>query len=354
MKTCRGMLVLLVTFALLEARSQAFAAPEPEQLPSMDELHKLFDDGQYQPLLNKLARVLQLKGNAAAPYDRVDLLLLRSEALLQLKQSSSAVAATNEAVKAITDQTDPKVSARARATAILFKRMQGFNFTPKTAPKGQAPKPVSLLDLSLRKSAFEALLPDVQAEVTAKAKGARGAKNLVPIVDAIRSIGDLRAVEMMAEKEDSSTSQKLADELAGEAKTLIGEALKTMDKRVAALDDDANQVVATYSAYTQQNGGGVTGRVGPAVGPTGPTQITYHKKGIDANASRELNGILDTCGKIVAISRDFADISKAQALGFKEVMEAAVKTGKAASTTLNADYSGTVNAPQNKNNNNTK
>jgi hypothetical protein len=351
MKTSRGILALLMTLVLLSARPSAALAAEPEQLPSMEDLHKLFDDGQYQPLLNKLARVLQLKGNAAAPYDRVDLLLLRAEALLQLKQTSSCLAATNEAVKAITDQTDPKLTARARATAILFKRMQAFNFTAKTAPKGQAPKPISLLDLSLRKSAFEALLPDVEAEVTAKAKGARSAKNLLPIVDAIRNIGDLRAVEVMAEKEDAGTSQKLADDLAGEAQTLMADALKTMDKRVAALDDDANQVVSTYSAYTQQSGGSVGSRIGPAIGPTGPTQINYHKKGIDTNASRELNGIIDTCGKIVAVSRDFSDISKAQALGFKEVMEAAIKTGKAATTTLNADYSGTVNSPQNKNNN---
>jgi hypothetical protein len=321
----------------------------------MEDLHKLFDDGQYQPLLNKLTRVLQLKGNAAAPYDRVDLLLLRADALLELKQSSSAIAATTEAVKSITDQTDAKLSARARATAILFKRMQAFNFTPKIAPKGQAPKPISLLDLSLRKSAFEALLPDVQAEVTAKAKAARGAKNLVPIVEAVRSIGDLRAVELMAEKEDADTvSQKLADDLAGEAKTLMGEALQPMDKRVKAIDDDANTIVATYSAYTQQGGGGVSSRIGPAMGPTGNTQVTYHKKGIDTNANRELKSIIDTCSKIVGVSRDFADISKAQALGFKEVMDAAIKTGKAASTTLNADYSGTVNNPNNGQNTNKK
>ena len=69
----------------------------------------MFDDAQYQPLLLKLARVLQLKGAAAKPYDFVDLDTLRGDTLLQTKQQASAIASLNDAIKLTTDQTDPQL-----------------------------------------------------------------------------------------------------------------------------------------------------------------------------------------------------------------------------------------------------
>src|SRR4051812_25775147 len=87
-------------------------AAEPEALLTQQELHQLFDAGQYQPVLQKLARVLQLKGNAAAAYDHVDLYLLRGETFLQLKQQSQALASFQLAMKELTTPADPKAVAR--------------------------------------------------------------------------------------------------------------------------------------------------------------------------------------------------------------------------------------------------
>src|SRR5215203_3939895 len=43
-------------------------------LPTADELHQSFKDGNYKETLQKLSRVLALKGDAAKAYDRHDLL----------------------------------------------------------------------------------------------------------------------------------------------------------------------------------------------------------------------------------------------------------------------------------------
>lgn len=342
----RILLSALIVTAVLAGAARVRGA-EPEALPTSQELHKLFDDGQYQPLLNKLARVLQLKGPAARPYDRVDLELLKADALLELKQTSGAIAAAQEAVKAITEQTDDKLSARARATAVLFKRMQTFSFTAKTAVKGQpAPQPIDLLDVSKRKDAFVALLPDVQTEVTARARAVKSVKSLPPIIEAIRAVADLHAVEVMAE-DTSNASEKLADDLATQAKELIGDSVGTMDKRVKVIDDDANalQPIVTGPQNTR-TGTGVSSRSGPT--GSGAAQIGYQKRGLNSNAKTELKNIIDTCEKIVAISRDFAEVSKSSAAGFKTIGDAAANTAKAANTTLTADYSGVKNSPKSK------
>jgi hypothetical protein len=341
----RSLLAILAVVALLVPAVRAAAEPEP--LPTSEELHKLFTDAQYQPLLNKLARVLQLKGPAAKPYDRVDLELLRADALLQLKQSSSAIAATSEAEKAITDSTDEKLAARARATALLFKRMQTYTFTPKFPPKGQpAPAPIDMLDLTKRKDAFTALLGDVQTEVTAKVKTAKSAKVLPPIVDAVRAAGELRAVELTAEQPTDPSAQ-MADELAAQAKDLIGDSVGKMDKQAKAIDDDANQWSQTVTPpQNTRTGTGITSRSGNT-GP-GLAQTYYKKKGLTTQETKDLKTIIDTCEKIGAVCRDFEQVSKSAAAGFKTIADATAKVEKAATTTLNADYSALRSTPPGK------
>src|SRR4051812_17173182 len=120
--------------------------PEAEALPTGDELHQLYKDKQYQPLLQKIARVLLLRGNAAKRYDRVDLLMLKGDTHLQLKEQSLAGNAYAAAIKEINDQTDPKEAAVAKAMALLIKRSRNNMFTPQTAPPGKVPQPISIVD----------------------------------------------------------------------------------------------------------------------------------------------------------------------------------------------------------------
>jgi hypothetical protein len=296
-------------------------AADPEPLPTAPDLHKMFDSAQYQPLLAKLARVLQLKGDAARPYDRVDLSTLKADTLLQLKQQASAIASLNDAVKAITDQTDPKVAAQARATLVLLKHSQALAYTPKNPPSS----PISILDMTKRKTAYTALLADMHAEVAAKAKTAKAGKTLPPIIEALRGISDLRAVEMMAKDTDADSSQ-IAEDLASQAKTLMSDAVQTMSKRGAEIDADANTVLTNPAS----NAGRTRG--------TQTNAMATYKKGLDTKSANELKQIVDTCTKIESLAKDFQDVSKQNAAGFKEIADTADHTAKAATTTLNADY----------------
>src|SRR5260370_3333840 len=95
------------------------AAPPVDALPSTEELHQLFKDKQYQPLLQKLLRVLQLKGDAAGRYDKCELLLLKGDTHLQLREQSLSTAAFAEAGKASADQTDAHEAGVSGAAARL-------------------------------------------------------------------------------------------------------------------------------------------------------------------------------------------------------------------------------------------
>ena len=173
-------LIAALTFAI-EAR-----AADPEPLPTPEQLHKLFNDGQYQPLLQKLVRVLQLKGTAAQGYDRIDLLMLRGEVFLRLKQQPKAIESFDAALTEIAaadpkSPVDPKVAAVARATELLVKQSKQYVYTPKTMKVGVPSQPVSVLDMAQRKAGFAALLADMTADLTPKAKAAKSANRWCPL-----------------------------------------------------------------------------------------------------------------------------------------------------------------------------
>ena len=299
---------------------QTANAAEAEPLPTAPELHKMFDAAQYQPLLAKLARVLQLKGEAGKGYDHVELATLKADTLMQLKQQASAMASLTDAVKAITEQTDPKVAVQARATLVLLKRSQVFAYTPKAPPAA----PISLLDMPKRKTAYTALLADMRAEVAAKTKVAKAGKTLPPIIEAIRGISDMRSVEMMATESDTDSAQ-IADDLATQGKTLMDDAVQTMSKRAAEIDTAANAALPAPRATAARTKGV-------------PADTTVHKKGLDTKSMNELKQIIDTCTKIEAVAKDFEEVSKQNAAGFKEISDTADRTAKAATVTLNTDY----------------
>ena len=322
--TFRRLTLTAALFAFLLPGSLVIAA-DPEPLPTQADLRQMFTDAQYQPLLLKIARVLQLKGDPAKAYDRVELLLIRADSLLELKQASSAIQAIGDAMKAIDDQTDPKLAAQVRATSVLYSRMKVYVFTPKTAPKGEAPKPISLTDLTLRKAAFTALLGDLKLDVNAKVKSAKAGKSLTPIMEAARAAGDLRAVEIMATGEETE-SQKAVDSMADIAKTLTADGVKDLERQAKVIDASANKQVQGMANKNSN----------------GSTTYTYSKQGLTGQNTKDLKSIIDTCQKIQGIAKDFAAASKSSAAGFKEVQDAADAVLKAATLTLNADYRGTT------------
>ena len=313
-------LIGLACTAIFVAGRVGFAAP-PEPLPTQEQLHEMFDAGQYQPLLTKLARVLPLKGEAGKPYDMIDLNLLKAETCLQQNLQDMASVAANEAAKLGSSSPDNKLGTEAHALAALLKRSQKLQYTPKS-PAGS--KPMSILDRANRQAVYVALLADMQGDVDAKLKAAKTSKSLPPISTAIQSLGDMSVVETMATGSNAQ-SQKAGDELSSTAHTLMKQTVAALDKRVDAIQKSADKMRDL----------GPSGRVHRF---TGVAEKSYRKTGLGDAERNELRDAIDACAKIAGTCTDLQAVMKKDARDFKDVVSAAEATAKQADQVLNADY----------------
>jgi hypothetical protein len=322
---------LVLTLSLVAGKARA---AEPEPLATTEELQKMYADGQYQPLLAKLPRVLALKGQAAAKYDLVALNLLKADTFVQLKQQPQAINATNDAVKAITEQTPADSAAKARAQQILFKQSPGLTYTSKA---DRTMKPIPLADMAQRKAAYNALLGDMKADIAAKIKAAQSAKALPPIITAVQSLSDMGTVETVATGSDKATATA-ADDLAGGAKNLITKAITEMSGTAMSIDQKAKEMIPYGVRDTAVN----TNERGPDGKARQITvaEPTMRMRGL-TNAQRDtLREIADTCDRVVTVCRSFEQVSKQHAEGFKTIEASAQKVLTDSRTTLDADYTG--------------
>src|SRR3954466_10275028 len=96
---------LLVSFFSLAflAASPVVIGAASDALPTSSEIKEAFEAQQYPQVLQKLNRVLMLKGKAAQDYNRHDLLLIKAETHLRLKAMPAAAQAFQEASKEAPD-----------------------------------------------------------------------------------------------------------------------------------------------------------------------------------------------------------------------------------------------------------
>ena len=105
-------------------KGDAAAAPAPaDARPTPEEIQKTFDAGDYKGTLQQVARVIKLKGDAAAAYDPYTLWMLKGESHLQLKQLKQAGEAFGQAAEATKD--DAEV-AKARATRRMLAEAKSY------------------------------------------------------------------------------------------------------------------------------------------------------------------------------------------------------------------------------------
>src|SRR5262249_38076561 len=91
-------IAMLASTPIAHAQTKPAVAGGGDSLPTMDELKGLMDQQQWQQLLQRSSRVVSLRGQAAQNYDRYDLLMMRGEAQLQMKNSPQAIASFKDAI----------------------------------------------------------------------------------------------------------------------------------------------------------------------------------------------------------------------------------------------------------------
>jgi hypothetical protein len=224
------------------------AVPAADRNPTMGDVRDLYEQGDYPRLLQQVSRALAVRGQAAKDYDRYDLLVLKGEGHLNLKNPSASAEAFDEAAKYAADE---QAAALARSMAELVRRTKGQPYTPP-AKKGQPPPaPIDVLDRKQRPAAFAGLYDEYEAKVRAAVKTASASTQLPPMLDAFRMLYDLRWLELAVTSGDARTVE-LAEPLTVRARSVMARAVSQMSKTV---DDVKEATLRAYDAGLLRSGG---------------------------------------------------------------------------------------------------
>jgi hypothetical protein len=320
-------------------------------MPTMQELQQLYESKQWQPLLQKVSKVLPLRGQAAAPYDRYELFMMKGEAHLNLKQAPAASSAFDEASK-LKDLEKTKMAV-ADAMVLLIKRSSGLVYkrkSPTTQPGDE--KAIDLVDRDKRKAAFAALAADEQLALQPKVKAATSGNSLRPIADMLKSLDDLKTAEMAStDSTDTPLTAALVAPLAKHAKDLTAKEVSGMKSTVDAIERSANTVVdVPGSGRYDRTGrtGGVSGGPGAVRGDgTVVTERRYKKRGLIGNDTQNLKDVIQTCENIDQANKHLAEVFTADlAQPLLDTARDATALAERAKTILNTDFSITSNDPR--------
>jgi hypothetical protein len=235
-----------------------------------------FNAGQYRSCLQKIAQVLNSKAAAPGSPARYDLLMLRGECMLQLKEADLAASAFTSASTVFKGEGDLKRMAAARAMSVLVKA------SPRLQYKGSKDaQPIDIVTPDSRKQAMMALFDDRFATTTSKIEAAMKSNSLVPIHDLFPVMGDLYALELTATGDTARTMPAIRS-VGEHARQLITAELDRLRKRVDELDDLANAPTLSSGNLNQ----------------------TLSYRGLNSNERNELHDAADELVKIEKVAQE--------------------------------------------------
>jgi hypothetical protein len=292
-------------------------ALDPDEPITIEAIKAVFDAGDYQESLRLLGRVLALKGKAADGYDRYELHMLKGESHLRLKANSMALESFATAASAAPDE---KAAADARALAMLVKRSKNLQFTPKAAGAGKGAA-IDITDAKRRPEALEALYLEEKALAKPKVLAADKGKTLPPIATALKSVQELRDLELAATGKTAETADTIGL-LTDRAHTLMAKNLDDMTKRTARIAERANEVLEYESIRSD-----------------GTREMRTARRGLDRHTTTELKEIVTTSKRIGDSSKELAEGFRDNAEPFEDLEDLARDTQERANDVLTDNYS---------------
>jgi hypothetical protein len=232
---------LLLAAILLSA--PCLASAQTPTIPTAEQLRMLYGDGRYHACLQEISRLLFLKGAAAANVNRPELLLLRGDCLVKLKDSRTALKAYQEAEKAATH--DPETALWARAGVLILKNCRGLSYMPPGV------QPIDVTTDDGWKQAAGAIYDNIWRNSQSDFRAAQSASDISPIIRVVPTITDLVAL-IRVSGADSSQLKPMAANIGQRARDIIGRLLNQLDGTTAAVERSADvvlNVTYTYSWY---------------------------------------------------------------------------------------------------------
>lgn len=321
-------LALRAAMAAIVCTTAGIAAAQNAPPPTQAAIRGLTDEGKFAEALRGLTRVLELKGPAAVPYNRPEMLLLRAECLLQTRQPTAAKDALEKAFTESLAAGDSVTAGDCLALSSLFARSPGMIYTPKKGTAPVAPKPMGILDRKARPEVYKILFAEMLPETKNKVRAALKVDSMTAVMSVARDTAALRAMEKLAAgpPPDAEESRKMAADLLNHADTLVANSLAQLSYAAGGIAQTANEV----QAYTLVQADAVTGvRTATNVG---------RRRGLSANETQSLKSIQGTCAQIISALNELS-VEFATPDMFKEKITAAGDLQGQINLILNDDYS---------------
>jgi hypothetical protein len=299
--------------------------------PTQQEIEQDIEAGKHQDALKKLSTLLGLRGNAAQGYDRAELFRLKGEAHLALKQQAPAAEAFTNAAK---EAKDAKDVGLYNATALLIKRSSGGMYAPKQPQAGadgsRGPKPerIDITDPKNRKDAMAALFNDESKQGLARVESLKKQKTLKPVMDGIRDLSTLRALELAATESDTTTKQALS-QLGSHANQLMSDALKNLSTKVDQIAKLANESSTQTRTLSD-------GRV----------ENVTTKRGLTSADQSALKDVIATCRNIKQACDEFASALEGEGAGFSATAAESDRVAARADEVLKTKYDPEIRGTQ--------
>jgi hypothetical protein len=233
--------VSLCAFAAVVFCSSAvvFAAPAPAATPSFDDAKADFAAGQYQACLAKISRLLSPGISKPDPMTRYDLLMLRGECMMQMKQPMMAADTYDSAYSTMKTQGDVQRAAAAKAMVVLIKASSAGTYKPRAATSNGTDA-IDIIAPESRQKAMLAMLDDRVKQLSPDIDKALKGTSLLPIQKLLPAVWDMYCLELAATG-DTKQTLTLLQTLGEHARGLIGGELNRLGTRVQQLNDMARE-----------------------------------------------------------------------------------------------------------------
>jgi hypothetical protein len=186
---CTALLAVLTS-----APALAFAQASSSDL---DEIRTAMTAGEYQAAVKLIDR--QLFPMPRDPATRYELLMLRGECRLQLKDRTGASTAFKSAAKAAGSTGE---LAAARANALIIERSTSGHYAP---PAGKGGEPIDIMAVDSRKRAMNELRGEMWSHYKPRVETALRAEELPPIEEVFTHLADMFFLELFADGQAPET-----------------------------------------------------------------------------------------------------------------------------------------------------
>jgi hypothetical protein len=304
----------------------AIYAQEQTPLPTTAEIKTLVEGGKYREALRPLGRVLGLKGSAATGFDRYEILMLKAECHLQLKDQRLTLETLELARKEAFTQDKVERASLPAAMIVLVQKSTGWQYKPRT-DKGA--KPIPILDKTLRTAAIAALFADELPAAKKMAQALADAKTMTPVLEAAKVVGAAHALEAVAKPDFDAASREtspLVGLVTSNADRLLRAAMEEMAKKADAIQVTANDIV------TDQ-----VGRYDP-ISKKSWLESRTRRRGPTDDEAKALAAMEVTCDKIVASAVDLAVVLAADFSAYRELIDKATAVKVKVGGVLRQDY----------------